>query len=140
MNTRLLENNEVLRATVQSVDVLEIGPRHVLLKTSAKVNIKRAISSADSEMINQRKLAGAGEEVEGRVRIDVVADNVLRIRYAEGKAIPENQTPMLVGLPPKPKRCRISAPKKADGKTLTIRTAAWQATIHLDPYRLELRD
>jgi len=140
MNTRLLENNEVLRATVQTASVLETGPRHVLLKTTAKVNVKRAISSADSEMINQLKLAGAGEEVEGRLRIDVVADNVLRIRYAEGTTVPENQTLMLAGLPPQAKRCRISVAKKADGKTLTIRTAAWKATISLDPYRVEIQD
>jgi hypothetical protein len=35
--------------------------------------------------------------VEGRVRIDVLADNLVRLRYAEGDRVPENRTPMVVG-------------------------------------------
>lgn len=157
MNTRLLESNEVLRATVATAEVLEAGTTHLLLKTAAKVQVKRPISSADSDMVNRQKLAGVGEMVEGRVRLDVLGDRVLRIRYAEGTAVPENRTPMVVGTPAPATRCQIDLDGKpmhldldqapwlkgpgqaAPGrKTVTLRTAALIVNVCLDPYRIEV--
>ncbi len=44
-------------------------------------------------MLNQQQVAMVGEKVEGRVRIDVLDDHIIRIRYAEGAQVPENATP-----------------------------------------------
>jgi alpha-D-xyloside xylohydrolase len=159
MNTHLLDTNDVLRASVQSAELLEAGPAHLLLKTVAKVQAKRAVSSADSEMLNRQKLAGVGDTVEGRVRIDVLGDTVLRVRYAEGAAVPENATPMVVGAPPPPTRCEIDpdgqpmhldldlAPwlkqagaAPADRRTVVIRTAGLRVAVCLNPYRIEVYD
>jgi len=77
-----------------------------VLRTAATEASKKQISSADSEMMNRQKLAAVGDTVEGRIRIDVVADHTLRVRYAEGDALPENVTPMVVGAPSPPAACR----------------------------------
>ncbi len=157
MNTRLLESNDVLRASVQQAEVLSVGKTYVVLKTSAVVAAKRAISSADSEMLNQHKLAGVGASVEGRLRVDVISDHVLRVRYAEGQAVPENQTVMVVGAPPPPRECRIerraaamkvlmdAAPwlktakaKDAPKKTVAIATAKLRVFLNLNPFRIEI--
>ncbi len=158
MRTRALDTNDVLRATVLKAEVLEIGPASVLLKTEAVVATKRALSSADSEMLNQQHLSVVGETVEGRLRIDILGDTVLRFRYAEGTAVPENITPMVVGAPASPQKVEIvrgeagmsilmdQAPwLKAGGEageaaTVLITTAALRVAVNLHPYRVEIRD
>ena len=169
MQTRLLESSDVLRASVVSAEVLETGARHVLLKTTAVVAAKRDISSADSEMLNQQQIAAVGAEVTGRVRLDVYSDHVIRVRYAEGEQIPENATPMLADdvrdaatlanpgacaidtsgeglklledMAPwlKPAREREGGVATAAG-AVTIRTAALQVIINLQPYRIAVFD
>ena len=136
MKTRALETKEVLRAAVERVEVLAITDATVFLKTFATVSSLREFSSADGEMLNQHKLTAVGETVEGRVRIDVPADSVLRVRYAEGEEVPVNDTAMLVGAPAGPLSCAIQAADDA----VVIRTARMVATISLDPYRIEIRD
>ncbi len=158
--TRILQDsNDYFRASVVSAEVLESGSRHVVLKTRAAMKGKNAISSADSEMLNQHKLAAVGESVEGRLRLDVLADDVIRIRYAEGVTVPENITPMVVGAPRKQGRCRINLngkpatvelevapwvqvpPSKPDeAKTLVIDTGKLRIELALDPYRIDIRD
>ena len=157
MKTRLLDSKDVLRASVTRAELLEANRHSLVLKTSATVTAAKAISSADSDMLNRRQLAGVGQTVEGRVRIDVLADNVLRVRYAEGTKVPENQTPMVVSLLGGPKRCKIvrdagkvtkfgSTPpwmKPASEEGLPpvgIETGKLRVLVGLTPYRLEVRD
>ncbi len=106
LNTRALETKDVLRASVTSAELLEVMDNALLLKTSAVMAARRQISSADSDMLNQQKVAPVGEQVEGCVRIDVLDDHLVRVRYSEGAAVPENRTPMVVGNSPAPRIAR----------------------------------
>lgn len=153
MRTRLLESHKqssyegkngavvemqgreaLLRASVTTAEVLEITDRTVLLKASAVLSSKRQISSADSEMMNQQQLALLGQNVRGTIRIDVLSDTVLRVRYAEGETVPENCTAMVVGAPPSAICCEISE----DAGIVEIQTAKISARVTLTPYRIEL--
>ncbi len=157
--TRILENSfDYFRASVVSAEVLESGPRHLTLKTRAAMQARKAVSSADSEMLNQHKLAAVGESVEGRLRLDVLADDVIRVRYAEGVTVPENVTPMVVGAPQSKGRCRISlngkpaavelqlppwwqvANQSGVARTVIIETGKLRIEVSLDPYQIEIRD
>ena len=157
--TRVVEDPyDYFKASVVSAEVLDHGPRHLVLKTRAAMQGKRKVSSADSEMLNQLKLASVGESVEGRLRLDVLADDVLRVRYAEGLSVPDNCTPMVVGAPRRKGRCRIRldgqraqagsvSAARLDVKTdpaaapaVVIETGALRVELALDPYRVEIRD
>ncbi len=162
MNTRKLESKEVLSATVKTARLVEAGERHVILATEAVQASKRKISSADSEMVNQQKLAAVGDKVEGRLRIDVLSDTAFRVRYAQGEAVPENATPMVVGTLGPPKRCEIEEAMQAapledqiapwatndgqasasgtDRPAVGLRTAALAIQVLLDPFRIEVLD
>jgi len=142
MITRSLETREILRASVASAEIVEQTGNSLLLKTTATLASKRKLSSADSEMAEQQMKAKVGDPVEGRVRIDVLADDVIRVRYAEGTAIPENKTRMVVSLPAGPSRCSFnlqSVAKEAGGKAV-IETAKLRVIVSLNPYRLEIRE
>ncbi len=159
ITTRFLdEPSDYFRASVVSAEVLDSGPRHVTLKTRAAMQAKRAVSSADSAMLNQLKLAAVGESIEGRLRLDVLADDVIRLRYAEGAVVPENTTAMVVGAPRAKGRCRIrldGAPVQVElaaapwlkgqevkpvAATVVVETAKLRIEIALDPYQIEIRD
>lgn len=154
-HTRSLETTAVYRASVQEAQPIETGSHHILLRTKAVMASKRAVSSADSEMLNQRSLAGVGKEVEGRVRIDALGERILRVRYAEGAALPENRTPMLAAPPQAGGSCTITRGVKSDpvlkaapwlaesqrppqDEVVTIATPAFVATVSLAPYRIEI--
>ena len=88
MRTRALETKAVARAAVVSAEVSEVTGSSLVLRTTA-LKARR-----DDPFSWQASFLG---EVEGRVRIDVLADNLVRLRYAEGDRVPENRTPMVVG-------------------------------------------
>ncbi|OPZ29056.1 MAG: Alpha-xylosidase [Lentisphaerae bacterium ADurb.BinA184] len=159
MKTRLLESRNILRASVAGAAVVETGPAHVVFETTAVAALKRKISSADSAMLNQRKLAQAGDKVTGRLRIDVLTDHVFRFRYAEGGAVPENATPMVVGRLAGPQSCTINPdappqdsllrkapwlqggePVAAGARTVELATAAVRVRVALQPFKVEIHD
>ena len=161
MKTRLIEAKETLRATVARAEVIEASGNSLILKTHGVAAVKRALSSADSEMLNQQKLARTGDAVEGTIRIDVVTDHIVRIRYAEGGSVPENRTEMVVGQLAGPSRCVVDRTGQGAGaeaalldkapwmkgsdeapsrESFDLVTGALRITVTLDPYRLEIRD
>jgi alpha-D-xyloside xylohydrolase len=95
MITRALESKRLMRASVRSLALAGQGDSFATFSTEAVLSAPGAISSADSAMLQQASLAPAGTTIGGTLRIDAVADNVFRVRYAEGGTVPENQTPML---------------------------------------------
>lgn len=155
MKTRRIEDCSVLRASVQTAEVLEKGRHHVLFMTTAIIQARHEISSADSQMLNQQKLSGVGERVEGRLRIDVVGNHILRVRYREGDAIPENQAQMLARRPEGRGDCTFTPldrslhnlkcspwmPGGLDRETanvLAIHTPAFEAQVSLSPFRMDI--
>ena len=124
MNTRALETKEVLRASVASAELLEVTDTSLLLQTTAVMAAKRQISSADSDMLSLKKVGLVGEKVEGRVRIDVLDDHIIRIRYAEGEQVPDNLTRMVVGEFTGPSHCMITVDEGITPLMLDRRTVA----------------
>ena len=72
----------------------------------------------------------------GRLRIDAVADDVFRIRYAEGETVPENITPMCIGAPPPPTRVEIH---EGDGR-VALRTPRARLDVALASLQLRVHD
>jgi alpha-D-xyloside xylohydrolase len=72
----------------------------------------------------------------GRLRIDVVADHIFRMRYAESEAVPENVTPMCIGAPPPPTRVEI---QERDGR-IALRTPRAGLEVALAPLELRFHD
>src|SRR5512134_994277 len=126
--TRQLERGAVVRASVQRATVIAATPTGVELATTATARHRLGTSAAGSPLAD-------GTSLPGRLRIDVVADDVLRVRYAEGDRVPENRTPMVVGAPPPPRDVRVTT----DGGTVRLVTPALAADVALDPLALDVR-
>lgn len=142
MITRFIESKKYLRVSVQSAEVISIGESSVVLKTFSIPIQKAEISSADLDALDQKQIK-VGQNVEGIIRIDVCADDVLRIRYAEGSVVPDNATPMITGAYPPAKSCRINRINNACGfqtEKITIATEAMEISINLNPYSIKIID
>jgi len=133
--TKALAEKDIVKCSVKKAEVLATSAQGVVLKTEAARFFWKELSSGDSAMFDQATLSSVGETIEGRVCIEAVSDDVLRVRYAEGQQVPANDTDMVVGTLTPPATCTIE--QSADGKVL-LRTAALLVTIFLDPYRLEI--
>jgi len=76
---------------------------------------------------------------EGRLRLDLVTETSLRIRYCEGDQIPENPAPMLVGFPDLEVNFTVKEFTGDDTRPyLEIRTKMMMIKIGLSPYRLKI--
>jgi len=146
VRTRALETKEVLRASVRTAGVLKTTETSLLLRTSAVKAARRELGSRREERLG---------EVEGRLQIDIIADNIIRVRYAEADHVPENNTPMVVGQFSEPPRCEIdlaeaqmgaitdkatAGEETPTGGKVSITTGALRIVVSLKPYRLEIRD
>jgi len=97
LNTRLLESREVVRGFVKQARVLEADASGLLLETTALFQQHLTRSPAHAGANSPARELSQGEQRSGRLRIDALSDTILRVRYAEGKAVPANETPMVVG-------------------------------------------
>jgi len=130
--TRRLEDRDVDRSSVGPCELVALEPAAVVLRTTSERCRSPRWLAEGGDLRDFLPRAGA----EGRLRVDVVADDVLRVRYAEGETIPENATPMVVGTPPAPSRVEI---EPGDGR-VTIATPAARLEIGLLPLAMQLRD
>jgi alpha-D-xyloside xylohydrolase len=132
LTTRRLESRHVDRSSVGACDLLGREPAAVVLRTtSQRCRSPRWLAEGDDL---QSFLPRAGAE--GRLRIDAVADDVFRIRYAEGEAVPENITPMCIGAPPPPTRVEIH---EGDGR-VALRTPRARLDVALGSLQLRVHD
>ena len=159
LRTRLLEGRHALRACVQRAAVVAQGPDWLELATEAVVQSPGAISSAD---LGQGAAWGSvpiGGTVTGRLRIELLSERGVRVRYAEGDAVPDEDSPMVIGRPVPPASPRVgpgpiqgvvdtSVPSYKGGCTpvtapvqgWVLSTAALRLEVHLAPLRLRLTD
>jgi alpha-D-xyloside xylohydrolase len=150
--TRALADKTVIRASVVSATVLAHEPQAIVLRTTALAKAKTTLSSADSAMMDQQGLK-VGQPVTGTLRIDLVSDGCIRVRYALGDAVPDNPTPMVVGSLPPPTICnlidglRLDAGMRAapwlgeapgSGAAVALDGVGMRALVGLDPLRIEL--
>ncbi|MCC5950660.1 MAG: glycoside hydrolase family 31 protein [Acidimicrobiia bacterium] len=94
LDTRRLESRQVVRACVARAEVADLGPGWVELRTVAPA------TRIQSGEVTAADLPDEGQELVGRYRIDLVGSGGVRLRYCEGDAVPDGDTPMLVDVPP----------------------------------------
>ncbi|MCL2088898.1 MAG: DUF4968 domain-containing protein [Oscillospiraceae bacterium] len=136
MITRQIERREILRGSVSRAELREVLPYGVTLSAYGHGDLqkRREISSADPNMFELAKAVGS--DLNGIVRIDVLSDSVIRLRYSQAKECPENITPMIAGSfdPPADYSCQD------DDGFINITTSGMEIKIQLDPYRVEIYD
>ena len=93
--SRSLERNRVARSHVKRAELLDRSTTSLLYVTTAAVR-RAARWHFDAD---DRAARGDDGEVEGRLRLDLVADGVVRVRYAEGSDVPDHRLPMVVAEP-----------------------------------------
>ncbi len=93
--SRALERREVVRTHVKRVEPLDRTDTSLLFRTTA------AVRRAPRWHFDAQDRAARGDdgEVEGRLRLDLVADGVVRVRYAEGDDVPDHVLPLVVAEP-----------------------------------------
>ncbi len=135
MNTRLLESNEVIRNTVFNLEVIEAQRATLLFKTRSFTGFKAFGTHVDESVRDRAEQSLNNHQVEGRLRIDVLTDSMIRIRYAEGKSVPENDTAMVVG--------SFNGPSKAETQIkedrVVYETGSVRIIVHLIPFYLVIR-
>lgn len=133
--TRLIESKQLVRSSVVKADVQALNKSSVLLDTTAKCSRKQEISSADSEMLTFKGFGPEAEERPGSLKIDVVTDHIIRVRYAQGDSpLPPDVSRMLVAEPPS---TAVQSSSRKDGM-VQFATASLSVRIQLDPYRVEI--
>jgi len=95
MITRLLESNKVVRNSVKRIQFIKKEGTSLFFKTSLKLEYRTT-----RELL---MVANSAKEIEntyckdGIIRIDIISDKIIRIRYNEGDTIKKNNTSMVVG-------------------------------------------
>ena len=136
LSTRILERRDGLRASVNEATLLRADQGVCLLKTSAPLGLKPKLTSAEPEMNELWKKRVANAELrEGRMQIDFLS-GALRVRYAEGDEVPQNDTLMLVEQPTPDLSVEFT---KSDDEVI-CRAAKYTLRITLKPLRIELQD
>jgi Glycosyl hydrolases family 31/Galactose mutarotase-like len=125
--TRALERGSLERQLVARAEVLATDATGVLLRTTAWPH-PWPTGPFPPPPDRSRRL-------EGRLRIDAVADTTLRVRYAPGPRVRDGGHGMVVGAPPPAAAVEVTA--AAD--RVEVRTPAMTAVATLGPYALEVR-
>jgi len=128
--TRLLEDRDVDRSSVGRCELIEQEPAAVVLRTGSRCSRSPRWFGEGDDLRDFLPRDGA----EGRLRIDAVADDVFRIRYAEGDAVRANPTAMCVGSPPPPTAVSVAR----SGEAVTLTTPSARLAIDLDPLRIRV--
>ncbi len=143
LDTRAIERREVVRTFVTHAVVLEATATHLVLQTNAHASDHLTVVPAEGD---SRRFGGApavgevpaaGTTFAGRIRIDLVSDRALRVRYAEGEDLPAGDTPMLIGPVP---TWAAPEPPVVDAGSVTYRLGAHDVVISLHPFTLTVRD
>jgi alpha-D-xyloside xylohydrolase len=136
----LLEGREVVRSFVKAARVLEADASGLLLETTALFSLHQTRWPAEVASSGPARGLRQGEQRSGRLRIDALSDTILRVRYAEGEAVPANETPMVVGRfdgPDGP-----DGPSRAEARTepgrALYRTAGVRVEVGLDPLAISV--
>ena len=132
----MLETKQLLRASVARLAVATQRSGGVVFSTTATLAAPAGISSADSAMIQQAGRAAKGEIRPGLLQIDAINEHVFRVRYAEGAAIPDNDTPMLLPAAKGNVKARVGQ----KGSRVTLSTRYLELSVDLETARMEVRD
>jgi len=129
--TRRLEHRDVERSTVRSC-ALRAEVDGGLVFDAVAERMRSPIWDPEAAVAAFAPATGAP----GTLRVDVVADDVLRVRYAEAPEASLGDTPMIAGAltPPSSVRAEVS------GEGAVLETPSARFEITLAPFRLRARD
>ncbi len=130
--THRLESKDIARSALNECEVREQGSDFLLLDTRSTCQESPLWHSDSSDLTHLFPHAGA----DGSLRIDIVSDGVVRVRYAEGDSVPAGDTPMLVGAPPPPTRIDVST---GEGEAI-FATPTARFEVGLSPFTLRVRN
>jgi alpha-D-xyloside xylohydrolase len=136
MRTRAIEDKRVIRCSVVRARNPVRGADSLVLSTEAVRSLHALTSSASMEMFSLQERARTGESMAGTARIDLVAENVVRFRYAPGDRVPDNATPMVVGVLPPARHAAVET--TASGAELV--TGSMKVAVQFDPFRMSVTD
>jgi alpha-D-xyloside xylohydrolase len=131
MDTRILESKDVVRYTISEVELLKAETDSLLFKTTACRMVLDTVPVAGRVHFRQ---ASPGNVVEGRLQVDLLSDSIVRVRYKEGKFVPENKTAMVVGTFTRRPGAEISQ----EASRVVAATDANRLTVHLHPFSMEI--
>ena len=101
--TRRLETRDVQRSSVGRCELRKQEPNALVLRTTSKLWRSPRWRNGSVDLAAFLPRDGA----EGTLRVDVVSDGVLRVRYAEGGTVPSGETPMVAAPLPPPTRVDV---------------------------------
>jgi len=130
--TRCLETRDLERSSVAACELERWEGGALVLRTRSERCGNRAHRREPDDWAALLPRAGP----EGTLRLDLVSDAVLRVRYAEGSEVPEGETRMVVGSPPPPTRIDV----ERGGDAAVLATPAARFEIQLAPFALRARD
>jgi alpha-D-xyloside xylohydrolase len=141
LDTRALDGREIVRTLVHHAEVAETGRAHVVLRTTARAArlvapFGLAAGDRAAHAPDGVSLPADGDLLPGAYRIDVVAGGTVRLRYAEGDAVPENTTAMLVGELGLPDSVRVEASRHE----VNLETDEMLVRVELRPLRVVVHD
>jgi alpha-D-xyloside xylohydrolase len=132
--TRRLESRAVDRSHVRECEVAELSGGTLVLRTRAEIRPGAAWHEAAraDDLASLLPREGAA----GTLRLEVVADDVLRVRYAESDAVPDGPSPMLAGAPPPP----AGVGHERGDDRVVLCTPAARFEVLLRPFVVRARD
>ncbi len=140
MNTRLLESNRVIRNTVKNVKFIKKEGNSLFFKAATFLQFRstRELLAFSDDTSDSTKEIKKHYNKEGIIRIDLISDKIIRVRYNEGKNIYDNNTPMVVGTFTGPSKADLN---KVKGR-LIVSTNNIKIKININPkiYRIEIFD
>jgi hypothetical protein len=133
LDTRLLEDRQVVRSFVWSAEVAAVESRSLVLHTIDGVSsvFTRFPEGAPASPASRDR---DHEPRHGSVRVDLLTDGIFRVRYAQAPQAPENPTEMVVG--------RFDGPAKAevrsDSDRVVFETAEAVVEVGLEPFAIRV--
>jgi hypothetical protein len=134
LDTRLLETREVIRSFVKRAEVIDASRNGLLLRTEAETTTARTRLPEGCDAAEFAAIAGVGETLSGSLRVDLLSDSILRVRYAEGNEIPENETKMVVGQFTGPSASKT----RRENDRVVCTTSKLRAEVGLEPFTLRV--
>ena len=138
MKTRLLESKSVVRNTVDHAEFVRKERNSLFFKAKTLVRQDNPIDSymgTISKFI-QTKETKKQYNNEGIIRIDIISDNIIRIRYNEGENVKENVTPMVIGTLKEPSRVDVNKNKNS----VILSTKNMKINVSTKKYCIEIFD
>ena len=138
MITRLLESNKVIRNLVKNVKFVKKEGNSLFFKaiTQLEYRTARELFEGTNDTPDASKEIKKHYNTEGIIRIDVITDKIIRVRFNEGDKVKENITPMVVGTFEGPSKADLN---KVKGKFVVL-TNSIIIEINTRTFRIEIFD